>query len=135
MISRKQRGIYLATGGAAAAAIVWLGYAKSAAGARSFLGRTGAKAGRSLNGIQRSLSTIRMRVDEVDRIVHELAQIGSEQKDRAEAVIQETLKRLEESTNTIRTSLAQSSEDISLLLKDVRAAVEHSLSSRPHRAA
>ena len=135
MVSTKQKAIYLATGGAAAATLVWLRYAKSAAGARRFMGRAGARAGKTLNGIQNSLSTIRKRTEEVDRIVHELVQIGSEQKNRAQSVVNESLRRLEQTTEVIRKNLTQSSNDITALLHDVRTAVEQSVATKPSHAA
>ncbi len=135
MVSGKQKAILLASGGAAAAAVVWLRYARSAAGARRFLGKTGAKAGRTLSGIQKSLSSVAKRMEEVDRIVHELALIGGEQRGRAQTVVQDTLRRFELTTDAIRENLLQSSEEITSLVKDVRTAVGQSLSSKPSQAA
>ncbi|MBZ5496095.1 MAG: hypothetical protein LAP85_06800 [Acidobacteriia bacterium] len=135
MVSRKQKAICLATGGTAAAALVWLRYAKSAAGARSFLGEAGAKVSKTLGDLQSALSTLRKRTEEVDRLVHELVRLGSEQKAKAEVVINDALKRLGQTTDVIQQNLTQSSNEISALLKDIRSAAQRSVLSRPSRAA
>lgn len=135
MLSRKQKAIYLTGGGAVAAALVWLCNAKSAAGARSFLGEAGKKVGNSLSDIQNTLSTVRQCTEEVDRFVHELVQVGRERRAQAEVVIDDTLKRLEQTTDVIQKNLTQSSEEITALLRDIRVAVAHLVSSQPSQAA
>lgn len=135
MLSRKQKAIYLTGGGAVAAALVWLCNAKSAAGARSFLGEAGKKVGNSLSDIQNTLSTVRQCTEEVDRFVHELVQVGRERRAQAEVVIDDTLKRLEQATDVIQKNLTQSSEEITALLRDIRIAVAHLVSSQPSQAA
>jgi uncharacterized membrane protein len=135
MLSRKQKAIYLTGGGAVAAALVWLCNAKSAAGARSFLGEAGKKVGNSLSDIQNTLSTVRQCTEEVDRFVHELVQVGRERRAQAVVVIDDTLKRLEQTTDVIQKNLTQSSEEITALLRDIRIAVAHLVSSQPSQAA
>ncbi len=135
MLSKKQKTIYLASGGAAAATLVWLRYAKSASTARSILKKAGGRAGKTLGGVQRTLVTIRQRVEEIDRIAHELAYIGSEQRPRAEIVFKDTLGRLEETTKVIQNNLTRSSNDIAALAKDIRDAVSQSLLPKASEAA
>jgi hypothetical protein len=125
MVSRKQRAIYLATGGAAAATIVWLRFAKSAAGARTFLGRTGTEAGKTLGNIQVRLSTLGNRAEEIGRLVHEIAHLGSDQMAKAEIIFSDTLKRLEQTADVIQENLTLSSSEISALLKDIRITILH----------
>jgi len=135
MLSRKQKAIYLTGGGAMAAALVWLCYAKSAAGARSFLGEAGKKVGKSLSDIENTLSTVRKCTEEIDHFVRELVQVGSEQRVRAEMVIDDTLRRLEQTTDVIQNNLTQSSNEIAALLRDIRIAVAQWVSSQPSQAA
>lgn len=135
MLSRKQKAIYLTGGGAVAAALVWLCNAKSAAGARSFLGEAGKKVGNSLSDIQNTLSTVRQCTEEVDRFVHELVQVGRQRRAQPEVVIDDTLKQLEQATDVIQKNLTQSSEEITALLRDIRIAVAHLVSSQPSQAA
>lgn len=135
MLTRKQKAIYLTGGGVVAAALVWLCSAKSAAGARSFLGEAGKKAGKSLDDIQNTLSTVRQCTVEVDRFVRELVQVGRERRAQAELVIDDTLKRLEQTADVIQKNVAQSSEEITALLRDLRTAVAHLVSSKPSEAA
>lgn len=135
MLSRKQRTIYLAAGGTTAAALVWLRYARSAAGARGYLRKTGGKARRTLGEIQTRLSALQKRVEEADRLLHAFAQLGSEQKTKAEIVINDTLKRLEQTADLVQKNLVESSTDIATLIKEMRIAVKQSAGSRPPRAA
>jgi prefoldin subunit 5 len=135
MISRKERALYLATGGVAAAAFVWLRYAKSASSARRFLSESGSKVLRTLDSIQETLATISQRIEEVDRIGHELINASSEQKAKAEMVIDNTWGRLEQTTETIQTNLTESSNEIAELLKDIRSAVKQAISPKSTKAA
>lgn len=135
MISRKQRAIYMASGGAAAAALIWLRYGKSAARTRQFLGDAVGSVSRSLESIQSTLSTIQRRTEEVDRFIHGLVQVGSENRVRAEEVLNETLERLEQTAEVIQSNLTRSSDDIAALLRDIRIGVEHAVHTDPSRAA
>ena len=130
MLSKKQKAVYMASGGAAAATLVWLLYAESASTTRSFLKKAGTRVGRTLGGIQRTLVTIRERVEAVDRIVRDLAQVGSDHKARAEMVVNDTLGRLEQTTTAIQRNLTQSSDEIAALVKDIRNAVRQSVSPK-----
>ncbi len=135
MLTTRQRAIYLAAGGTAAAGLVWLRYARSAAGARSFLKETGGKARRSLAEMQAALSALQKRVEETDKLLHMFARLGSEQKAKAEVVISDTLKRLEQTTDLVQKNLAESSTDIATLLKEIRIALKQSIGTGSHRAA
>jgi predicted phage-related endonuclease len=135
MVSRNQKALYLATGGIAAATFIWLRYAKSASGTRTFLSEAGARAAERLADIQEGLSTLRKRAEEVEGLVHELAHIGSERLALAETVINDTLKRIEQTADVIQANLVQSSNEISALFKDTRNSLEHAISTRPPRAA
>ena len=131
MLSRKQKAIYLATGGAAAATAVWLGYAKSAASTRNLLGRSSARVRRTME----TMATICRRIEEIDRIGRELARVGSEQKARVETVIQDTLGQLERTAETIQNNLTQSTNEIAEMLKDIRGAVRSAITPKSSQAA
>ncbi len=135
MLSRKQKAAYMAVGAASTGAILWLGCAKSAAGARSFLADTGAKAGRALGSIRSALVTVQQRLEETDRLVHEFVQLGSEQKDRVELVLNDTWERLERTRELVLNNVELSSMEISALLGDVRAAFKQVATAKSSVAA
>jgi ABC-type transporter Mla subunit MlaD len=124
MLSKKQKAIYLATGGVAAATFVWLRNAESASRTRRFLNSAGAHVKKTLGDIQTTLVTIRERTEEIDRIVHELARVGSENKGKAEVVFDDTLSRLD-----------QTSKEITGLITDVRTAVKQAIAPKHAKAA
>jgi methyl-accepting chemotaxis protein len=123
MTTQNQKVAVLLAGGTVAAALIWLRYAKSAARARSFMDEIGQKANRTLDGIQNTLITIEQRTGEVDRFVHELLRTGKEQKAHAEEVISDTLKKLDQTAETIQRNLTTSSSEITELLKEIRSGV------------
>jgi hypothetical protein len=135
MLSRKQKAAYLAAGAASAAAIVWLRYARSAEGARNCLGAAGAKMGTILGCIQSTLTAVRERTEEVDRLVHEFAQLGSEQKVRAEAVLNETWERLEQTRELVLSNFELSSNEITALLREIRISFKQLAAAKSSQAA
>jgi hypothetical protein len=135
MLSRKKKAAYLAAGAASAAAIVWLRYARSAEGARNFLGAAGARMGTILGSIQSTLTAVRERTEEVDRLVHEFAQLGSEQKVRAEAVLNETWERLEQTRDLVLNNLELSSNEIAAVLREIRIAFKQLAAAKSSQAA
>lgn len=135
MLSRKQKAAYLAAGAASTAAIVWLRYAKSAAGARSFLADTGAKAGRAIGSILSALATVQQRLEETDRLVHGFVQLGNEQKDRIEVVLNDTWERLEQTRELVLNNVELSSKEIAALLGDIRVAVKQLAATKSTLAA
>ncbi len=135
MLTGKQKAIYLTAGGTAAATLVWLRYAKSAAGTRSFLRTTGGKARRALGEVQTTVSALQRRVEETDRLLHAFARLGSEQKTKAEVVINDTLKRLEQTADLVQRNLVESSTDIATLLKEIRIALKQSVGTKSPQAA
>jgi hypothetical protein len=135
MLSKKQKAAHLAAGAASTAAIIWLRYAKSAAGARDFLANTGAKAGRALGSIGSALATVQQRLEETDRLVHDFVQLGSEQKDRVEVVLNDTWERLEQTRDLVLNNVELSSKEISALLGDIRAAFKQLAAAKSTLAA
>ncbi len=135
MLSRNQKAAYLAVGAASTAAIIWLRYAKSAAGTRCFLADTGAKAGRALDSFRSALANVQQRLEETDRLVREIVQLGSEQRERVEAILNDTRKRLEEARELILNNVELSSKEISALLGDIRAAFQRLAAAKSIRAA
>jgi hypothetical protein len=135
MLSRKQKADLLAVGAATAAAVIWLRYARSADGARSFLSAAGTKMGRILSGIQNTLTRVRQRTEEIDRLIHELAQLGSEQKARAEAVCDETWDRLERTREVVLSNFELSSSEIAALIAESRIALKRLAAAKSTRAA
>ena len=135
MLSRKQKAAYLAVGAASTAGIILLRYAKSAAGTRCFLADTGAKAGRALDRFRSALATVQQRLEETDRLVHEIVQLGSEQRERAEAVLNDTWKRLEQARELVLNNVELSSREVSALLADIRATFKQLAAARSGRAA
>ncbi len=123
MATENQKVAVLLAGGTIAAALIWLRYAKSAARARRFMDEIGLKASQTLDGIQNTLTTIQKRTEEVDRFVQELVRAGKEQKAHAEAVIGDTLKRLDQTAETIQKNLTTSSTEVTELLKEIRSGV------------
>ena len=135
MNSGKQKAVAIAAGGATAAALVWLAYARSAAPARSFLGNAARKTNQKLGEIESMLHTVRVRVEEIDRLAREIAQVGSKQKARAEEVLTDTMAKLEQTTDVISENLTQSSNEIAALVKDIRSGVAQAVSANPSEAA
>ncbi len=135
MMSGKQKALYLVAGGVTASAIVWLGYSRSASGTRRFLGTAGHSVKKRLGEVQGILSRIQSRTEDIDRLAHELVQAGSEQKNRAEEVLSNTMYRLEQMTGVIKENLTQSSQEIAGLVKDIREGVARTFASRPSQAA
>jgi gas vesicle protein len=135
MLSTKQKAVYLGTGGALVAASVWLRYADSASSARSSLGKAGRRMSKTSGRIYETMVKIRHRVVEADRVLCELARIGNEQKDRAQTVFNDTLSRFRETTAVIQKNLTQTSNEISALVKDIRAAMNPSVLAKPSKAA
>ena len=72
---------------------------------------------------------------EVDRLLSELVRVGNEQKDRATAVFNDTLGRFEETTAVIQKNLTETSNEITALVKDIRAAVNQSAPPKLSHAA
>ena len=135
MLSKRQKAACLATGSAATATLIWLRYAKSASTTRNFIKKGGTSARQAFGGILRTLTTIRERIEEFNRIVGEIAQIGSDHKTRTEMVINDTLAKLDQTASTIRRNVTQSSDEITALLKDIRTAVRESISPQTSKAA
>jgi ABC-type transporter Mla subunit MlaD len=135
MLSRKQKAAYVAVGAASAAAIVWLRYARSAESARNFLDAAGARMGGILGSIQDTLTAVRERVEEVDGLVHEFAQLGSEQKARAEAVLNETWERLEQTRELVLSNFELSASEIAALLREIRIACRQLAAAKSSQAA
>ena len=135
MLSRKQKVAYLSAGAASTAAILWLRYAKSAAGARCFLTGTGAKAGRALGSVRSALASVQQRLEETDRLVHDFVQLGREQKDRIEAVLNDTRERLERTRELVLNNVELSSREISGLLGDIRTGFRQLAATRSNLAA
>ena len=123
MATRNQKAMVLAAGGAITATLIWFRYARSAARARSFMDDVGQKASRTLDRVQNTLTTIQKRTEEFDRFVHELVRVGNEQKAHAETVINDTLKKLDQTAETIQKNLTTSSSEITELLKEIRIGI------------
>lgn len=123
MATRNQKAMVLAAGGAVTGTLIWLRYAKSAARARHFMDDVGQKASRTLDRVQHTLTTMQKRTEEFDRFVHELVRVGSEQKAHPETVINDTLKKLDQTAEAIQKNLTTSSSEIAELLKEIRTGV------------
>ncbi len=135
MLSRKQKAAYLAAGAASTGALLWLCCADSAKGTRSFLVNTGARAGRTLARIQSALATVEQRLEEIDQLVHDFVELGSEQRDRTEAVLNDTWERLEQTRELILNNVELSSKEIATLLGDIRTAFKQLASAKSNLAA
>jgi hypothetical protein len=135
MLSTKQKAVYLGTGGVVVAASIWLRYADSASSARRFVSKAGPRIGKTFNQVYETMVKIHQRVVEVDRLLGELVRVGSEQKERAEMVFNDTLGRFEETTAVIQNNLTQTSNEIAALVKDLRAAMNQSDSPKSSQAA
>lgn len=135
MLSRKQKAAYLAAGAATTAAILWLGYSRSGAGARRFLADKGAKARSALSSLHGALAAMQQRLEETDRLVHEFVQLGSEQKERIEIVLNETWERLAQTRELVLRNVELSSEEIAALLGDIRASFKHLATAKSSEAA
>ncbi len=135
MVSRKQKAAYLAAGAGATAAVLWLGYSKSGAGARSFLAAKGAKAGNALGSLRRGMAVVQQRLEETDRLAHDLIQLGSKQKDRIEIVLNDTWGRFGETRDLVLSNMEISSREITGLLGDIRSAVREAASAKRIRVA
>jgi hypothetical protein len=135
MLSTKQKAVYLGTGGVVVAASIWLRYADSASSARNFLSKAGPRIGKTFSQVYETMVKIHQRVVEVDRLLGELVRVGSEQKERAEMVFNDTLGRFEETTAVIQNNLTQTSNEIAALVKDLRAAMNQSDSPKSSQAA
>jgi hypothetical protein len=88
MITKKQKIIYASAGGATAASIIWLHYAKSAGKARGYLGGAGEKAMRTLRSIHGTMDTIQKRAEEINRFVQEMVDWRRFKKSHAETVVE-----------------------------------------------
>jgi hypothetical protein len=129
MISTKQKIVYLSAGGATAASLVWLRYAKSAGKARGFLGETGNKVMRTLRSIHGAVDTLQKRTEEIDRFLQEMIDLGRAEKSLAEAVVANSLQRYEQTAQLIKNNLIQSSGDVATLLSDLKSGVKHLVST------
>ena len=123
MVSRQQKVFYLLT----AAGLLWLGYAKSAEGARRGLKKAGRKASNALSSLQD-------RTQEVGRLVHGIADVGTVQKDHMEQVLHAAMYRLEQTIGVIQENFAETSRDISGMIRELRTALRKSVSA-PSQAA
>lgn len=118
MASRKDKIIFLTVGGSVAAVYFWLKYARSGEKTRQFFKEAGDKANRTLGTLQR-------RTEEIDQFLHETIQTGREERDRIGKVMNDTMKRLEETTDVMQKNLVESSDEIKTMLKEIRSKVEH----------
>ncbi len=135
MLSKKQKGAYLAVGGSASALIFWLCYAESAEKARGFLGESTERVTRILGEIEAVLATVRVRTEQIDRFLEEVIRVAQEQTHKVDTVLNNAVRRFEQTGDVIQKNVADSSIEIGVLLKEFKDELDQLISAKASRAA